>query len=382
MAESHPRDGAQTLVDAVISELPGGVLVVDRDGRIVHANRTARRILTESTQAEPPLLAGRQLGEIRSPLAAMQHPAHKAEIVLPSVISGQPARIIGFSSRPLVEVGSMVVSFADITDQRAREREDEHRRRLIDMGKVVSSVAHEIRNPVFAISSLTQVLRDEKIITDDPDLVGVVDKILAETGRIGRLVEDLLAFGRERDLDPRRVNVVEDLEEALADLRKVLPPVDGARIPMRLQIAPALAAAPHWVLDADALRQVVVNLVRNAWRAVVMRSDGGRKGLVEIRMAFHEERGGPWLEVAVLDNGIGIPAELRKKIFEAFYTRDPKGTGLGLAVVRRLMRQMEGTIRLHSEVDRGTTFVVRVPPPDIDSSDGEPSGSGTRREPR
>lgn len=370
MGDAPGRDGERTLVDAVISDLPGGVIVVDRDGMVVHANRTARRILTGSDDPEPPPLAGRLLQEIRAPLDAMRRPAHKAEIVVPPVVAGEAARIIGFSTRPLVE-GAMVVSFADITDQRVREREDEHRRRLIDMGKVIASVAHEIRNPVFAISSLTQVLREEDRIRAEPELMRVVDKVLVETSRIGRLVEDLLAFGRERDPNPRRVDVVREIEEALADLRNVLPRVEGLRVPLRLHVAPALRAEPHWMVDADSLRQVVVNIVRNAWRAVVMRSGTSSDGLVEIRMSHHgDEHGVPWLEVAVIDNGIGIPAELRKKIFEAFYTRDPKGTGLGLAVVRRLMQQLGGTIRLHSEVDRGTTFVVRVPP------DGDRDGRG------
>jgi signal transduction histidine kinase len=373
MTDAPDLDGERTLVDAVISELPGGVIVIDREGKIIHANRTGRRILTGGgeNEEEPPSLTGRFLQEIRAPLDAMRRAADKAEVVVPPVVAGEPARIIGFSSRPLVEAGFMVVSFADITDQRAREREDEHRRRLVDMGKVISSVAHEIRNPVFAISSLTQVLRAEESIQKEPELRRVVNKILTETGRIGRLVDDLLAFGRERELVLRRVDVVRELEEVLADLRTVLPQVEGIRVPLRLQVGPGVQADPWWVLDADSFRQVVVNLVRNAWRAVVMRSGGSSDGQVEIRMALHpDENGVAWLEVAVIDNGIGIPAELRKKIFEAFYTRDPKGTGLGLAVVRKLMQQLGGTIRLHSEVDRGTTFVVRLPPPVVREGGG------------
>jgi len=367
--EAAARDAERTLVDAVISELPGGVIVIDHEGRVLHANRTARRILTGGESGEeddePEAVVGRLLHEIRAPLDAMRRAADKAEVIVPPVVAGEPARIIGFSSRPLVEAGRVVVSFADITDQRVREREDEHRRRLVDMGKVISAVAHEIRNPVFAISSLTQVLRAEESIQKETELLRVVDKILTETGRIGRLVDDLLAFGRERELVLRRVDVVRELEEVLADLRTVLPQVEGIRVPLRLQVGPGVQADPWWVLDADSFRQVVVNLVRNAWRAVVMRSESTSDGRVEIRVTHHAAADGgvAWLEVAVIDNGIGIPAELRKKIFEAFYTRDPKGTGLGLAVVRKLMQQLGGTIRLHSEVDRGTTFVVRLPPP-------------------
>lgn len=361
MADEAAHDGERTLVDAVISDLPGGVLVVDGEGRVVHANRTARSILTGGDPDS--VLAGRVLEQICAPLEAMRRPAHKAELVLPAVFTGQTARIIGFSSRALVDSDSLVVSFADITDQRAQEREDQHRRRLADLGKVVSSVAHEIRNPVFAISSLAQVLRDEQRITDDPDLLGVVDKIVAETGRIGRLVEDLLAFGRERDLHHRRVDVVHEIEEALADLRKSLPVVGGIRIPLRLHVSASLRADPFWVTDTDAVRQILVNLVRNGWRAVGLRAHIPRDGAVEVRLAHHTDADGERrFEVAVVDNGIGIPTELRKQIFEAFYTRDPKGTGLGLAVVRRLMRQLDGTLRLHSEVDRGTTFVIRLPP--------------------
>lgn len=363
MTDSAPRDGERTFVDAVIFDLPGGVIVIDDDGRVVHANRTARRILTGEDHPDPPL-AGRLIEEICEPLEAMCRPAHKAEVVVPPLAEGDSARIIGFTSRPIVDTDALVVSFADITDQRAQEREDEHRRRLADLGKVVSSVAHEIRNPVFAISSLAQVLRDEERITDDADLLGVVEKIVAETGRIGRLVEDLLAFGRQRDLHLRRTDVVQEIEEALADLRKSLPPVGGIRIPLHLHVSSSVRGSPHWVTDTEAMRQIVVNLVRNGWRAVGMRPHVPRGGAVEVRLAHRREGDGgdpAWFEIAVVDNGIGIPTELRKQIFEAFYTRDPKGTGLGLAVVRRLMRQLGATLRLHSEVDRGTTFVVRLP---------------------
>ena len=113
---SDAPDGAaeRTFVDAVISELPGGVIVIDGEGKVVHANRTARRILTGGgsgeEEVEPEAVVGRLLHEIRAPLDAMRRAADKAEVIVPPVVAGESARIIGFSSRPLVETNFMVVS--------------------------------------------------------------------------------------------------------------------------------------------------------------------------------------------------------------------------------------------------------------------------------
>lgn len=356
-----PSDAERTLVQAVIRDLPGGVLTTDSAGAIVHANLAAARILGADADA----LVGRPLAQIDPELQAMLGTASKAEIELPDPRGGPP-RVVGFSSRRIAagEGGApagMVVSFADITADKALQREQDHARRLADLGQVVASIAHEIRNPVFAITSLAQVLRDEDPVAEDPELANIVDKIRDEAGRVSRLVEDLLAFGRERPLSPREVDVVAELEGLVADLRDVLPRVEkDVPVPVALHAADDLRAAPLRETDPDALRSIVVNLVRNARRAVAERVSR-KGGAGEVRLSL--STAGRMLVVEVVDDGVGIAPDDLPRIFEAFFSKDPKGTGLGLAIVRKLLDQLGGRITVDSTVGRGTTVRLRLPAP-------------------
>ena len=159
----------------------------------------------------------------------MMWPADKGEILLlPEGRSGElqfdGPRVIGFSSRPLHDGGEqqvgMVVSFADITERKAQQKAEAHRQRLADLGEVVSTIAHEIRNPVFAITSLAQVLSTEEVLEHDPELKDMALKILEEGRRVARLVDDLLAFGRERPLERKPIDVVSLVETIIQDLNR------------------------------------------------------------------------------------------------------------------------------------------------------------------
>lgn len=348
-----PSDAERALVEAVIRDLPGGVLTTDAAGRIVHANRAAARILGAQVEA----LVGRALGEIEPELLAMLGTASKAEVELPDP-EGGPPRVVGFTSRRIAT--GMVVSFADITAEKAKRRQQDHARRLADLGQVVASVAHEIRNPVFAITSLAQVLRDEDPVAADAELTLIVDKIRDEASRVSRLVEDLLAFGRERPLRLRAVDVVAELEGIVADLRDILPQVEAdAPVPLSLEVGEGLRAAPVFQTDGDALRSIAVNLVRNARRAVAERmTRDHRPGQVRVGLA----RADGLLVLEVVDDGVGIAGDDLPRIFEAFYSRDPKGTGLGLAIVRKLADQLGARIAVDSTPGKGTSVRVRMPP--------------------
>lgn len=366
--ELPTRVGAQSdraLVDAVISTLPTGILLLDPSGRVMHANHTATSLL----ECGPDQLLGRRLADLRVELKAMLWPADKAEILLlpgrqrGGLVVRRP-KVLGFSSREVRGVDGErtgnVVSFTDITEAKAASKAEAHRRRLADIGKVVAGIAHEIRNPVFAITSLAQVLQDEDAIQASEDLQDVVTKILDEARRIGRLVDNLLVFGRERPLERQRVDLVLLLETLADDLKRSLkdPKDPDDSIPVRLYMGSHLVREPLWELDPEAVRGIVVNLVRNAWYAVrekeAVRTDSD---VVELRA----DRSGTDLEITVRDTGVGIPADQREGIFEPFVSSRKGGTGLGLSIVRRLIRQHGGTIRLDSEVGVGTTVTVRLP---------------------
>jgi two-component system sensor histidine kinase HydH len=360
------KTGRMSQVEAVISALPSGVITLDPDARITHANRAASRIF-----GRPPAdLTGRRLRDLRGELEAMAWPTERGEILLvPGGRTGElqfnEHTVLGFSSRTVEDdhgnrIGA-VVSFTDITSRKARERAEAHRRRLADIGRVVSAIAHEIRNPVFAIASLAQVLAAEDAVAADPDLSQMAAKILDETRRIGRLIEDLLGFSSERELRRKRVDVIELLDTVIGDMRGVLTQVggDAIEVPIRLEVGAQIEEHRNWSLDPESVRQVISNLLRNSWQAILAVA---RDGPVGEGITVKVERVDRWLEIEIADKGVGIPEEKLSRVFDAFFTTRRGGTGLGLAIVDRLMRQHGGTVSVESQPRVGTTVLVRFPP--------------------
>ncbi len=365
-AEDH-AEADDGMLDAVMSVLPSGLLVADGSGRITHVNRSATRILEHAAGR----LVGARLTDLRGELEAMLWPADKGEVLLTA--TGRPgelvlseARVLGFSSRHIPGPGGaprgVVVSFSDITQSKAQQRDQAHRQRLADIGKVVSTIAHEIRNPVFAICSLAQVLQGEPAITTDPDLAEIAGRILSEGRRVSRLVDDLLAFGAERPIEVRKMNMLDMIETLVEDVEQVRGVLseDRAAVALEVEVRASVRRDPAWHADPEALRRVLANLIRNALQAVVRRveQDPSRTaGRVQVIV----DRGPDWFEVTVDDDGVGIAPEQMGRVFEAFFTTRHDGTGLGLSVCQRIVQQHGGTLALESVPGRGTRATVHLP---------------------
>jgi PAS domain S-box-containing protein len=353
------------MLDAVISSLATGIITADTAGQITHVNRAACEILGRAHEG----LVGRALPSLRGELEAFMWPSDKGEILL--MASGRPgelqfgdSRILGFSSRVVSDTAGnpsgVVVSFSDITVAKSKARAEAHSQRLADIGKVVATIAHEIRNPVFAIASLAQVLATEPAIAGDTELGEIVDKILEEARRISRLVDDLLIFGRDRPLEKQRVVTVDLVATLIADLERGLLAMEatGLPVPVRQHVTADTRDDSVWDVDPEALRRVLSNLIRNSWHAVAARSsERSPHDGIDVRMS----RGADWLEIAVQDRGVGIPADKLEQVFETFYSMRHNGTGLGLAIAQRLISQHRGTITLESRLGEGTTVTVRLP---------------------
>lgn len=353
------------LFDAVISALPSGLIVTDERGVVRLANRAARAMLARETD-EP---VGTSLVGIRGELEAMLWPTDRGEVLLlptpgQADMGFHEPRVLGFTSRDLTDEGGertgTVVVLSDITDELSRKRKTAHRRRLADVGAVVASVAHEIRNPVFAITSLTQLLQQDAGVKELPEGDLMLSKIMDETRRISRLVDDLLGFSRDRELVLEKLDLVALLDTLLEDLRLSLAHGDPyqSAVPLKLEANPRTGGRVEWRVDKESVRQVVSNLVRNAVQAVRARTDQGEEHDVTVRIDYWDD----WVELEVEDKGIGIDNDVLPHVFDAFFTSNKKGTGLGLAVVDRLVRQHRGTISVGSKSGSGTTVTVRFPP--------------------
>ena len=347
---------AREVADLVLGAVPSGILVCNVEGEIVLANPAAAAIFGMMTVS----MTDRHLNSIRAELEAMLWPTQKGEILLlDSVAPGTPgARVLGFTSRALMRDGlpaGTVIVFSDITEQKSEARADAHRRRLADIGQLVATMAHEIRNPLAAISTLSRLLQEEDACKGDSDVQLIVGKILDETRRIARLVDDILGFSHDKELHLEQVDVIELLETLIEDVEMRL---GEDSMPMSVEIlGGAEDDARRWRLDAEGGRRVFSNLVRNAVQAVQARKDREDEHGVWVTV----ERILSTLRVSVIDQGVGIAPEDLPRITEPFFTPRPTGTGLGMAVTQRLVAQHGGRIEISSVEGSGTTVTILLP---------------------
>jgi signal transduction histidine kinase len=224
------------------------------------------------------------------------------------------------------------------------------REKLAALGTLAAGVAHEIRNPLTAVKARLYTLRRG---VSSPGAVEDVQAISQEIDRLERIVRDVLGYARPADPKFNEVELSAWLKDLAAFLQHDLA---ASQITLAVEAAAPVSAR----FDVDQLRQVVLNLVRNAQEAFA-----GQPGTITftLRRERSKLRGRP-AEVAVLsvtDNGPGIPAKHQARLFDPFFTTKAAGTGLGLSIVARLVEQHGGEITFQSAPRAGTRFSVRLP---------------------
>jgi signal transduction histidine kinase len=226
------------------------------------------------------------------------------------------------------------------------ERRLAHGERLAALGQMAATVAHEVKNPLSAIKSIAQVMReDEKLCgeyTRDLDL------IVGETDRLNRSVTQMLNFTRRPDPDSAKNRSLGDLAQSVAKLLSAEAEERRVTIEVNLVNSQLELGGAH----AEAFRDALSNLLLNAIQATPV---GGR---VKVETTSNDDR----LMATVSDSGGGVPEELRERIWEPFFTTRQRGTGLGLAIVRRRIEDVGGTVRLApSRPGEGAHFELNIP---------------------
>jgi signal transduction histidine kinase len=245
-------------------------------------------------------------------------------------------------------------------DELARaQRELVRRERLAAIGELSAVVAHEVRNPLAVIFNSLGSL--QRLLRPEGDVKLLLDIVQEEADRLNRTVGDLLDFARPARPSPSPEPVERLVEEALA---AALPRGPGGLVVHR-EHDPGL---PPLSVDGRQLRQALVNLLANAVQAMP------RGGTLAVRTL----REGAHLRVEVCDSGPGVPAELRQRVFEPFYTTKATGTGLGLAVVRRIAESHGGSTEVLPGPGGGACFVLRIP---IEPPAGAEPGAGATAPP-
>ena len=224
------------------------------------------------------------------------------------------------------------------------ERELAERERLASLGRMAATVAHEIKNPLSAIKSIAQVMREDENLRNEYERdLGL---IVGETDRLSQSVTQLLSFARKESAAGQPLSV-EELMRSVVDLFRATANEQGIVLDCEVKVDAELTGK-----SVSALRDALSNLLLNALQAT---PQGGR---VELRA----ERSDGELVIDVQDSGAGVPADLRERIWEPFFTTRQRGTGLGLAIVRKRVQEVGGSASLDiSRNGRGALFQLRVP---------------------
>jgi two-component system sensor histidine kinase PilS (NtrC family) len=351
-----------------VESLMSGLLTSDREGRITSFNPEAERITGRAAAAA----LGRDVEEvlpgIRGHALVEKADSGAAQTrVRTAYTSERGERLhLGLGAYVLKDAEGIpaghVVIFQDVTHVVQMEGELRRSERLAAIGQLSASIAHEIRNPLAAISGSIQVLeRRTPALAGDPEARRLMEIVLRETDRLNALITDFLQYARPA---PRRVSEIR-LAELVDDVLRMFEAARPAGVVIETQLEPGLALQA----DPEQLRQVLWNLVLNAAQAM---EKGGGLEIRAVRASEppqeavagrrnEDQAQQDWVEIAVVDEGVGIPMEALDRIFDPFFTTKRGGSGLGLATVHRIVEQHGGSIRVESTLGVGTTLRVRLP---------------------
>lgn len=329
----------------IVENINSGILTLDKAGRITSFNKTAER------------LTGYPLKDVYQ---------KRVEDIFPSLMESSTAEegdkvsfreersfrradwgelLLGFSVSDADDVDvDKIVIFQDLTRMREMEEQLKRDEKLKALGGLAAGMAHEIRNPLASMSGSIQVLEDG-LSYEDRDNRRLMDIVLREAARLNDIITDFLVFARPAS---GAMEVV-DLKGLVKDILDVFrnSPV-GSGVTISLEVADGLLVEA----DARQLRQVFWNLFLNGAQAM---SGGGK---LEIASRAGD---GAMAEITVSDSGDGVSPDDLERIFDPFYSTRESGTGLGLALVHRVVESHGGSIKVSSSQGEGSTFTLTLP---------------------
>jgi signal transduction histidine kinase len=358
-------------LEGLVQGIRCGILAIDIEGRIRLVNRVAREIL-DLPSVRTGVLAADELREhpqllgVLGEAFGMSCLPNRAELEL----GRHGGRTIGFTMSMVPgSDGSPIgvaVFFKDLTQIEHKEEQERLRDRLAALGQMAAALAHEIRNPLASIDVTCSLLKRRLVDDGDRDLLGT---IAAEVRRLNRTVSSSLEYVRPVALQLERASLEPVLEEA------ILAATNRNRSGGTAVDRSYCKGLPPFLMDRGMLRQVFENLVLNALQAL------GGKGEVHVSTEVIDasseasvpyrpsdagaQASGPrsdqFVVVRIADTGPGICAADLDRIFHPFFTTKEQGSGIGLAVVRKIVSGHRGLIDVRSSPGNGTEFTVRLP---------------------
>jgi signal transduction histidine kinase len=336
-------------LDQILGNLQDGILLFTGDGRAVLVSEAARRFL----QIDRDTILGRDARDIfdRSTVlgqALCEAFDAGATLVKEEFRTETGRRIqasLDFIHDDTTRQGlGALVTLHDLESAEEVESELELSRRMAAIGRLTSGVGHEVKNPINAIVVHLELLKN-KLGDASAPAVRHLEVIDSEIHRLDRVVQTLVDFSRPVELALRE----QDLRSVIGDVLTLSTAELSTRnvtLAGRMPENPLVAN-----VDADLLKQAVLNVIQNGAQAM---PDGGK-----LEVTLEEDRKTAVLRIS--DEGMGIPEDIREKIFDLYFTTKAGGSGIGLAMTYRILQLHHGSIEVQSKQDRGTEFQLRIP---------------------
>ena len=349
--EKERAQQTERLSEAVTRNMPAGLLLVNATGLITSANPAAETALGVRA------LAYRRYTEALGPDSALSRlltecleraRTFRREEIEYTTPEGE-LRQLGVTISPILhgrrKVSGALCLLSDLTELAALQKRIHLKENLAALGELSAGIAHEFKNALATISGYAQMIRSE---AGGGELAEHAQLILDQTRAVTHVVTEFLRFARPLELADEQVAIEPLVERVITEVREALPQV---RVTSEGEFAEVSG-------DEALLRQAFLNLARNAAEAVAAQPFNGR---VVVFGSVERGAGRGVQRISIADNGPGIPPEDLGKIFLPFYTTKTDGTGLGLAVVQKIILQHGGGVEARNQPEGGAEFIVWLP---------------------
>lgn len=331
LKELTEKERLANRLSTLLQALPGGVIVLDSDGRIQEFNPTAVDLL--GTPLHDQLWAD----VISRAFAPRTDDGHEVSLA--------DGRRVNISTCPLSNEPGQIILITDVTEMRDLQDSLNQNQRLVEMGEMAASLAHQIRTPLASAMLYNSNLKRTDLAKTDQ--VRYVGKINDRLGHLEHIVNDMLLYARSNSIG---VEEVFHMDQLFTELELYL---DSQLLNTDIEFC--------WQdqtnrVDVSANKQMLLSALSNLCVNAIQAVKGTGKVKVTARMSGNNN-----VEILVCDNGPGIEKEKLKNIFDPFYTTRNDGTGLGLAVVKAIIHAHKGEVMVDSRNGIGTTFIVQIP---------------------
>lgn len=327
-------------LNSIVSAIGGGILLIDKQAKILWANQMIKDMLGMD-------VVGKYCEELWADCdISSSHVKNDIETVILSTFLGQKDKFFQITTAPVKgengEIHGYIRLIQDVTEMKKMEEQIVHSEKLASIGRLAAGIAHEIGNPLTSVFSFVQILRE---MEDEEFKKESLETIYFHINRISEILKQLSGFTKMPVEEQRQCNINEVIETSV---NLIQYDKKAKNITITKELTPSL---PDIAVNGNQLSQVFVNLTLNAIDAMP------NGGTLTVRSFVKGDN----IVIQFEDTGVGIPKEDITKIFDPFYTTKEKGTGLGLTVSYDIIKKMNGTLTVDSELGKGTTFTITIP---------------------